>query len=121
MISDRRIWLGETVMRGPLLIDRQKFNKLGGFDTRRFFLGYDDHDLALRGFNEFGYRCGFVPVSFYSPLKAGTTRKPRSLRSELEILRKLMEIRPNWRSSSLANFTDATPDSLVPETIIRNF
>lgn len=56
------MWLGETVMRGPLLIDKQKYHSVGGLDGGRLFQGFDDHDLALRGYLIFGYRCCFVPV-----------------------------------------------------------
>jgi len=118
---DRRVWLGETVMRGPLLIDHQKFKALGGFDTKRFFQGFDDHDLALRGFTLFGFRCGFVPVGFNSPLDSGTTRKPRSLRSEWEIARQLVRIRSHWRSSALANYAASYSEANEPRMAIRDF
>ena len=69
-----RIWFGETIMRGPLIIDREKYLKVGGFNTEQFFLGNDDHDLNIR-IKEFGYKVGFTPIAFASPLQLGNSRK----------------------------------------------
>lgn len=68
------IWFGETIMRGPLIIDREKYLKVGGFNTEQFFLGNDDHDLNMR-IQEFGYKVGFTPIAFASPLQLGNSRK----------------------------------------------
>lgn len=71
------LYLGQTVMRGPLALRRSYFEELGGFDTARFFLGDDDHDLMLRAWHRRGYRCGYAPVGFSSPLADGSTRRER--------------------------------------------
>lgn len=60
------IWIGETVMRGPLFMRRQDYLDLGGYNTRAFFQGLDDHDLSLR-FNQTSKRVGFYPIYFSSP------------------------------------------------------
>lgn len=73
-----RIYLHQTVMRGPLAFAKSKFVSLGGFDTRHFFLGDDDHDLALRAWSKKSWRSGYVPIDFISPLDAGSTRAVRS-------------------------------------------
>jgi len=80
----RTIWLGQTVMRGPLMIRRDLYELLGGLNTNQFFLGHDDHDLAYRGFRDMSLRCGFVPVGFESPLSIGTTRKRVRLKTKIE-------------------------------------
>ena len=72
------LYLHETVMRGPYALDRRRFLDVGGFDTGRFFLGNDDHDLAVRAWRDFGYRVGYTPVVFSSPLELGTTRRTRT-------------------------------------------
>jgi hypothetical protein len=79
----RNIWLGQTVMRGPLMIDSHLYSSIGGLDNNHFFLGNDDHDLAYRGYREKKLRCGFVPVGFESPLAEGSTRKRSRIRSEV--------------------------------------
>jgi hypothetical protein len=98
---DKFIWLSETVMRGPLLIDKKKYTNVGGLDSRRFFQGYDDHDLAIRGWELESYRCAFIPISFYSPLEAGTTRIARSIGQEIQIFKNLWRINSEWKSSAL--------------------
>lgn len=75
--APRRLYLHDTVMRGPLALRRDVYDAVGGFDTTHFFLGDDDHDLVARVWEHEGMRVGFVPMSFSSPLDAGTTRRPR--------------------------------------------
>ena len=113
----RLIWLGETVMRGPLLIDKDKYLELGGFDTDSFFLGYDEHDLFLRA-SLVGYRCGYVPIDFLSPLKSGTSRARRSWKTEFALTTNLFRIR-NSRENCAINVSYCEKPSLVPQ--IRNF
>ena len=96
-----RIWLGETVMRGPLMIDRSRLDRAGGLDSGRFFLGFDDHDLAYRAYRDCGLRCGFVPVKFTSPLAAGSTRKNKSWAAELSMANHLLRIRSRRSSAAL--------------------
>jgi len=79
------IWVGDTVMRGPLAIDRHKYCEVGGFDSRRYFLGFDDHDLFVRSFLQYGYRVGFTPINLRSDLAWGSTRKNRS-RNQISLL-----------------------------------
>lgn len=74
----RRIWVGQYVMRGPIAFMRDRYYLLDGFNRGAFFLGFDDLDLCLRARSNFGWRVGFVPLSFNSPMAWGTTRKKRS-------------------------------------------
>lgn len=99
-----KIWLSETVMRGPLLIDKKKYYEVGSFDVNKFFQGYDDHDLALRGWIAGNYRSGFIPIKFISPLEDGTTRKEKTLGQEIEIFKNLLRIKKIWKKSTLFNY-----------------
>lgn len=100
----RKIWLGETVMRGPLFIDKKKYYEVGGFDIEKFFLGFDDHDLAVRSWALRNYRCGYVPVNYFSPLEDGSTRKNKSLEQEIQLIRNLFRIKNKWKNSFLFNY-----------------
>ena len=55
------VYEADTNCRGPWLINKYLFNKIGPLDTDKFFLGYDDHDFNLRG-SELGFRSGYTPV-----------------------------------------------------------
>lgn len=73
-----RLWIGDSVIRGPLIIKKQLYLQLGGFDIQAFFLGNDDHDLCLRG-KKAGLKVGFFPVHFVAPLRFGSERKRKTL------------------------------------------
>ena len=94
------IWISDTVMRGPLLIDKTKYFELGGFDIHCFFLGYDEHDLFLRA-SFHGYRCGYVPIDFRSPLESGTSRTPRSLKTEWELTKSVLRVRRHRKNCAI--------------------
>ena len=80
----KRLYLHETVMRGPLAIRRDMLERLGGLDTRSFFLGNDDHDLSMRAWNDLGLRVGYTPVRFDSPIDIGSTRRMRTANEQIE-------------------------------------
>jgi glycosyltransferase involved in cell wall biosynthesis len=115
-----KIWLSHTVMRGPLFLDALKYNDLGGFDQSSFFLGYDDHEFMIKAFLTKGYRCGFTPVNFRSPLGAGSTRKMRSIRDEAQILFKLLKI-SRKRKQTILNGIDLLRQTALPEPEVRTF
>jgi len=117
----RRIWLGQTVMRGPLMIDRLLYSSVGGLDSDHFFLGNDDHDLAYRAFTEEKLRCGFVPVGFESPLFEGTTRKRSSTKTEIMKDLKSFMIYRNRSSSALYELGNGEVRLPLPAPEVRFF
>lgn len=119
-LEDRRIWLGQTVMRGPLIIDGKKYAQVGGLDVKAFFQGFDDHDLVLRSYQDFGFRVGYVPIGFSSPLGDGSTRHIRSISSEIQILSNLLRIRKKWKNSRLFLYAN-TNSRKLPAPEVRRF
>lgn len=119
-LKARKIWLGQTVMRGPLIIDREKYLKVNGLNVRLFFQGFDDHELSVRSYQLFDFRVGYVPIGFSSPLADGSTRRARSISSELQILQNLLRIRRRWKESTLYLYADESAKKLPPPEI-RNF
>ncbi len=115
--NTRTIWISQTVMRGPLCIDREKYLKTGGFDTGSFFLGYDDHDLALRAFKEFKYRSGFTPIGYKSHPAWGSTRKARSFNQTKGAIINTIRIQKKARKSALANATHNKSEASAPPEI----
>jgi len=86
-VSDvKNLYVGETVMRGPICFSKDRYMELGGFNVEAFFLGFDEHDLNLRARVLKNWKAGYTPISFESPLKNGSMRKKRSLKTRLEIL-----------------------------------
>ena len=64
----------ESCNRGPLLLDKEKVEKLGYLDENNYFLDNSEHDLMLRAYLKYKYICGYIPINFNSPLKDGSTR-----------------------------------------------
>ncbi len=79
---DGLIWLGETVMRGPIIFRKELYLQCGGFNTSAFYQGLDDHDLCIRVRN-LGYQVGFTPIYFSSPMGLGVSRNNRKLLADL--------------------------------------
>ena len=117
----KQMWLSETVMRGPLLIDKEKYMKAGGFDSRGFFLGNDDHDLAYRAYVSNGYRTAFVPIGFSSPLNLGSTRKRRSLATLILFSRSQKRTAKHIFDSGLYQLTQVGDSAPRPVREIRTF
>jgi hypothetical protein len=119
-LKDRKIYVGETIMRGPLIIDLKKLKSVGGWDQGGFLQGYDDHDFCLRAYVVGGYRVGYVPISFASPTSDGTTRKKKTLMSEFSILANLIRIQQSRKKSQLYLATIMEIPNL-PGPEVRNF
>jgi glycosyltransferase involved in cell wall biosynthesis len=120
-LKRNQMWVSETVMRGPLLIHKEKYIKTGGFDSRGFFLGNDDHDLAHRAFISHGYRTAFVPVGFSSPLNLGSTRKKRSLPTLILFSRAQKRTAKHIFDSGLYQLTQVGASAPRPVREIRTF
>lgn len=77
-----RVYVGGSVIRGPLAFRRRDYEGLDGFDLEHFFLGNDDHDLMFRAQAVTGRTGGYVPIHFSAPLDQGSTRKTKSDREK---------------------------------------
>jgi glycosyltransferase involved in cell wall biosynthesis len=120
-LGRNQMWVSETVMRGPLLIHKEKYIEAGGFDFKGFFLGNDDHDLAYRAFISNGYRTAFVPVGFSSPLNQGSTRKKRALPTLLLFSRSQKRTAKHILNSGLYQLTQVEASTPRPVREIRTF
>ena len=112
------LYLGQTVMRGPLMLKADELKKIGGFDSRAYFQGFDDHDLMLRAFLGFGLRCAYLPVQVRSSLIDGSTRKPRSLKADMQIILNTARIQ-FWRRSTFLYKASKSSSTLLPTEEIR--
>jgi hypothetical protein len=71
------LFVGDAIIRGPLIWDAQKFSELGTFNDVAFFLGRDDCDICLRASHK-KWIVGYLPCFYVSRSLNGTSRKPRS-------------------------------------------
>lgn len=97
----RKLYVGQTIMRGPILFNREKYFELGGLDSLRFFQGFDDHDFCARALL-LGYKVAYTPVDYESPLDIGSTRRSRTFMTELLIAFYTLRIRKVRHSSALS-------------------
>jgi glycosyltransferase involved in cell wall biosynthesis len=104
-LLDNKIYVCSSVIRGPLIIDLEKFKKIGFFDYRYFFQGWDDHDACFRAFDQYRWRVGFVPVQYFSDIhpKEYTqfSLKRKSFINEMMILINILKLSIFWKKSSL--------------------
>lgn len=105
----QHLYIGDTVMRGPICFNRERYVGLGGFNLQSFFLGYDEHELNLRARIQRGWRSGFLNIDFVSPLAHGSMRKSRSLKSKFELYLAVKRISVS-PSSFLSDYTTLKSD-----------
>lgn len=120
-LNDTRIWVGQSVMRGPLVISRAKYLELGGFDCNRFFLGFDDADLAVRAWLSRQFKVGYVPVGFSAPLSHGSSRRRRSESTRASLAMQVERISVSWTSSTLYEVLNAPDRFVLPHPEVRDF
>ena len=96
-----KIYLGEAVIRGPIVWLSKTFRELNGFDDVGFVLGRDDCDLSFRGFLN-GHISSYLPSTAYSIYEQGTTRKSRSIEDRIA-LKARQELSQNF-PGRLVNF-----------------
>jgi hypothetical protein len=73
-----KIWVGQTCMRGPIILKKSTYIKLGGFNLKAFFQGLDEHDYALR-LKDIEKCVGFTPIYFAAPTWLGSARNNRRI------------------------------------------
>ena len=100
-IQTKNLYVGETVMRGPICFEKDRYNLVGQLDKDAFFLGFDEHDLNIRARLHHGFKAGYLPISFESPLEVGSMRKARSKKSRLEILLAIKRTRSFLKKSQI--------------------
>jgi len=71
------VYLGDSIIRGPIMWKSQIFKSLGSFNDLSYWLGRDDTDLCLRA-RYSGYLVGYLPSKAYSISDQGSSRKKRS-------------------------------------------
>jgi glycosyltransferase involved in cell wall biosynthesis len=120
--SKRSLWLGETVMRGPLAFRNSALKELGYLNEKSHPLAGDDHELTLRAWRKLRLRAAYCPMSYSSPISIGADRRPKPLREEFRNIR--------WRflqwiysnQSALYTLLDPTKEVLPPyEHRVVNF
>ena len=76
-----KVYIGDSIIRGPILWRSKYLKELGLFRDDKYFLGGDERDISIKGFNQFGYKVGYLPTSCFSYLWTGTSHNPQ-LRTE---------------------------------------
>ena len=71
------LYLGEAIIRGPVIWKSEIFRELNGYDDVAHPLGRDDCDICFRAYLS-GYLSGYLPCQSYSIFNEGATRKKRS-------------------------------------------
>jgi len=104
-ISRDIVYINQMVNRGPLMMDLDKVKQLNYLDeSLPGLLAADDHDLCVKAFQKYGWKCGSYWIQYYSPLEWGSTRTGKNsilLRSHMkanvdELARRYTDFFNNW-------------------------
>lgn len=113
------IFLGEAVIRGPIIWRSEIIKQLSGFNDVAHVLGRDECDMSLRAINR-GYVVGYLPTSSYSYKEMGTSRKERTIevQKQLSDREKVAKQNPSdlsllWNGHILLNKKKNFPTSKV--------
>lgn len=74
----RTIFLGHSIIRGPILWRTSSLVEIGGINHKSYFLGWDDYDVSYRLWKVLKQRVGFLPSDCHSIPYTGTNSKPRT-------------------------------------------
>jgi len=99
------LFIGETVMRGPIIFERSRYLELGGFNLKAFYLGFDEHDLIFRAATAKSWKAGYISIGFSAPMRDGSMRRKRSLGTKIRIARESRRVGRNMHLSTLSRFS----------------
>jgi glycosyltransferase involved in cell wall biosynthesis len=111
----RSLYVGGTVMRGPLAFRKSEFETLGGFDLERFFLGNDDHDLLARAAGTLTKTGAYVPIDFDSPTNLGSTRQVREPAKE----ERYRELKCHFEAKQSTSYLERSSGLPAPRRDVR--
>jgi GT2 family glycosyltransferase len=86
--ASRTIFIGEAVVRGPILWRSDHLKLVNGFNDVAYFLGWDDYDASFRLFTVFNFRVAYLPSKAHSRVNSGTNSFTRSEETKLEYKRR---------------------------------
>lgn len=95
--QSKSVYLGDTVIRGPIMWRGDYIRDLGGFQDFRYFLGGDERQICIDGRIRHNMRVGYMPTKCYTNVWSGTSHSPEKrnettlhhirLRTDLQILK----------------------------------
>jgi hypothetical protein len=83
-----RLYVGDALIRGPILWDAQKLVRLGKLNDVRYFLGGDEREICKLGRERFNYFVGFLPTTCYSDVWTGSSHNPQKRTPETILMLK---------------------------------
>ena len=89
----RKIFVSDSVYRGPIIFSKLKYLEIGGLNKKGFFQGFDDHGISITAFNLRRYRVGYIYIVYSSPREFSTTSKKRSFSQSLLLYLNLLKIK----------------------------
>jgi len=69
-----KFFIRSCVNRGPLAIDKEVFDFMGGFDEKFAPYDMDDHDFCFRTYKELGKKCGAYDIDIITDLRSSPTK-----------------------------------------------
>jgi glycosyltransferase involved in cell wall biosynthesis len=90
-----KIYVGESVMRGPLCFQKSIYDQIGGLDTNSFFQGYDESDLQFKARVLAGYKSAYISIDYESPSEDRVTHTKKSIFNEFTLLLSIARVKNN--------------------------
>jgi hypothetical protein len=118
---NRKLFIGESIFRGPICFDNEKLKTLGYLNEESHRLGNDDHEISLKAWVKHKWRVGYLPTKIESELTWGATRKKKKLLAKISFLNMKFSVYINRRKSFLYGASSLLSELDLPPKEILEF
>ena len=108
------LYIGDSIIRGPIIWRAITFNNLNGFNDLVFYLGRDDTDICLRARFDLEMFVAYLPCKYFSDPLRGTTRKIRTSEAIREMSKR--DLLSSSRRSLLGDYWQGKVCKKIPHS-----
>lgn len=94
------LWISDYASK-PIAFRRETYDKIGGYEIKAFFQGWDDVDFSLKVREKLSLDVGFSPFYYSSPSSLSSSKKTKRLSQALNFKMQIFMRNRNFQSTHL--------------------
>ena len=95
-----KLWISDYASK-PIAFKRETYEKVGGYEIRAFFQGWDDVDFSIKVRKLLNSQVGFSPFYFSSPQHLSSSKKRKKLGQAFNFRFQILIRKRNFRGTHL--------------------